>query len=241
MKRLILIAGLLLFASCVVDTVQDAYARFDFSDGVKMVWERTLEIWSDGDLISSSRHEITMEHVGYRYLRGYYCYVFRVTETNATGAVFEYISNTDTGMVLVDIEGSVILPVIFRNDSNIPAEVRETIHRLISSPFFTQLERPQLVLSYPLEFDKKWTVFDYPWHRERQIVGTEDVTVPAGNFYAWKMEARDSHDESFVIRDYITGEAWVKKVIETKIYSPPSQEWTVVDTYVLKSISWEDE
>lgn len=55
----------------------------------------------------------------------------------------------------------------------------------------TERDNPSLFLQLPLELNKSWSSGDPFSSVSYQVVGQEEVTVPAGTFQTWKVEVND--------------------------------------------------
>jgi hypothetical protein len=55
----------------------------------------------------------------------------------------------------------------------------------------TETDKPSLFLQLPLELNKTWNSGDPFSSVSYQVVGQEEVTVPAGTFQTWKVEVND--------------------------------------------------
>ncbi len=237
MKRFLFILPLI-FTSCMLnDPVKGYTSRFHLSDGIRMVWEGDYRYFINGTLIEHKQSEIIMEHTGYKNVRGFRCFEFRLTEKIGANVYtgYEYLADTDTGLILVDqtgLSGSVIWGGKSR-------EIHDP--HLKNGSFF-----PMLILSYPLYPGKEWIIFEDPFFfsiRKRKVVGTDEITTSAGTFTTWILETWDSligpskQYNTFIIHDYITTDLWVKKEIEYET-TLGFDTYRVVISYTLKNYGW---
>ncbi len=242
MRRFLLIFFSIMLTSCIIeDPISDNSPRFYLQDGLKMEWEETAQVYENENLISESHALVTMEHVGYEDIKGYHCFVFRITEKSQDGihTGYQYLADTDTGLVLVNVTGEAP-PVIWGLSPRIPGNLRNKDGKSYLPIFGAKdsLEQPQLTLSYPLYVGKDWTVFTEPWVRQRKVIGQEEISTPAGDFYTWVIKAWDPmYVWTDSLYDYITGEAWVKKIIVFFFYDPPTI-YKFREIYELKNIDW---
>ena len=254
----LLIGAVILTTSCIIsDPIQNWDTVFNFHDGVFMRWRYRLFV--DGQLYTDVKVEL--KHIGYEVKDGYYCKKFVAYYVNSSTisaeTAYVWYSNSDTGLILVDIEGEHVPMPVFRND---PDGVRyrignRTFHSLGEIARFmnsvawggdgepTQLLEPQLTLKYPPDPGSRWIVFTSPWLRTREIVGIEEVDVPAGEFYTLHLKTYDEGAPDLTIDDWITGEAWVKKVVSSKVAVYDDQGRfikfvTMTDISELEEIGW---
>ena len=236
MRRLFPVLLGVMLGCVLTDPYETWMSRWEFPDGVTYVWKRTAELEVNG--VPTERFESTayMRYLRNEYRRGFWCQVFEGIEETFSQTLREtlWFANTDTALFFVDVVGDYALIPIFRAGETPRYRIGpfgftslEELLRFSAAlawGYFPNqgLEEVQKTLRYPLAVGQEWTVFRRPWHRTRRVIGTEDITVPAGSFYTLAMEMGDDIERpggeiSFVGRDWITGSAWVKKVLELEI------------------------
>ena len=94
-------------------------------------------------------------------------------------------------------------------------------------------ERALLLAKYPLKIGEEWAVgrkFANPHLEERgkaRVVGNETITVPAGTFQCYRVEAQTSRTNKTYnetrnwVRWYCPDVKWIaKEIVETRTYNP---------------------
>lgn len=70
------------------------------------------------------------------------------------------------------------------------------------------------------------------------MVDQEEISTPPGDFYIWLIKTQDPITIGIdSLYDYITGEAWVKKVLVSYFYADTTT-YKFRETIELKNIDW---
>lgn len=203
---------------------------FETSEQTYWMWHLHQEMGLPGSNLYQWNQDGTasMKWVGEEIHNGYLSNKFYHEEfLNGLYTGYSWRANSDTAWLFIDAEGNAIdYPFATSRDSLIycigsfRAKGIKGLQQLVRSLVYEEkpllLEEVQKTLTYPLEIGKTWTVFERPWHRWRKVIGEEEVTVPAGSFTTLKLYSWDD-GTGIQMWDWITGELWVKKVIELEV------------------------
>jgi signal peptidase I len=241
---------LLLQSSCIIEDLFLPEAEsMRLEVGMSWRWKET--IYFEEKVPPSfppilAQKTITARVVSHEMMRSYRCLKLEIYDEGAV--TFKWLANTDTALLFVAVKGEILDP-IFRVGENFTLkmgnrtfhglhELKAFIHRVtmgiprVVTPgdiyFF---DPPQKTLDYPLYKGKKWVVFEDPWYREREVLGTETIEVPAGTFETIKLMTRDS-SLNIISYDWITEDSYIKKKFITEIeVSDPNGNY--LGTYIL--------
>ncbi len=186
---------------------------------------------------------------------------------NNSGEMTRVCANTDSGFYMLAYQNAGwIGPPKVSTESKIyylfngiafPGQdaLRHYIYSRIEMPFrkiqpdTTYEDPPIRELAYPIEVGTGWTYRDtdlgHIWDMAKEVVGTEIVSVPAGNFecfkirWYWDMDHNGEWDSTIEGYDYLTGAGIVKRefiirdIIATNYMLDSLGTYDITDRYVL--------
>ena len=247
---------LLLQSSCIIeDLVLPAAESMRLEVGMSWRWEKTLYF---EEKVPPSippilyQEIITARVMSHEVMKSYRCLKLEIYHEGPV--TFKWLANTDTALLLVAVKGQILDP-IFRIGENFTLKMgSKTFHSLHELKAFMDritmgvpgvvtpgdiyfFDPPQKTLDYPLYKGKKWVVFEDPWYREREVLGTETIEVPAGTFETIRLMTRDS-SLNIISYDWITEDSYIKKkfIAEIEVLDPNGNylgTYILVDEWVL--------
>ena len=205
--------------------------RFELDQNLVYAWSQST-VTSDGVVVSSVHDTIAARVVRVDDEMGSYSNLIRIDvfsqrepeivattwyrPTDATLFESAYRNAGGPNVLPKRRAGTAASPEVL----TLPALVRSLVGRKGAAPTREEetivRSEERIVYQYPLEAGRKWTAFSDPFLQTREVLGIEEVTVPAGTFRCAKIRTSLPVFEETTIEwiDYVATDGLVLRTVE---------------------------